>query len=78
MGGGGPLLGRFSPTPPRSCIPPSGWDEDMKMNFPVSSLEGKAWIGLGAPGKAELPPSCLGGQDGQWPRVVWAWVLKDG
>lgn len=48
----------------------------MKVNFPMNSLEGKAWLGLGAPGKAEWLPSCLGGQDGQWPKVVEGWVLK--
>lgn len=78
-GRGGPLLGCFFPPPPplHSFTPSSGsCRADMKVNFPMNSLEGKAWLGLGAPDKAEWLPSCLGGQDGQWPKVVEGWVLK--
>lgn len=49
------------------------------MNFPMNSLEGKAWIGLGAPGKTEWLPSCLGGQvaEGGAGMGIQKWLEKD-
>lgn len=46
------------------------------MNFPMNSLEGKAWIGLGAPGKTGW---LLGGQvaEGGAGMGIQKWLEKD-